>query len=100
MRTISFGFKQNILVFAGVFLSVYFSYHMIYGARSFSNLAQLEQVVLSKEEALAAIAADREKMESRVKLMRPDSLSLDMLEEQARLTLSYKKADEMFVVGE
>lgn len=95
----SFGLRRNVLLVAGAFLSLYFSYHMFYGVRSFSSLEQLENVVAVKQESLDSIRAEREDLEARVKTMRPDSLSRDMLEEQVRLTLAYKKADEVFVVG-
>lgn len=95
----SFGLKRNVLLFAGAFLSLYFSYHMFYGVRSFSNLEKLENVAVAKQESLDAIRVEREALEARVKLMRPDTMSIDMLEEQARLVLAYKKPDEVFVMG-
>lgn len=95
----SFGLRRNVLLVAGAFLSLYFSYHMFYGVRSFSSLEQLENVVAVKQETLDSIRVEREGLEARVKTMRPDSLSRDMLEEQVRLTLAYKKADEVVVIG-
>lgn len=86
-------------MFAGMGVSLYFSYHIFYGARSFSNLSRLDSVVVSKENALETVRGEREVLESRVQKMRPGSLSLDMLEEQVRLVLAYKKPDEVFIVG-
>lgn len=99
IKTVSFGLRRNVLLVAGAFLSLYFSYHMFYGVRSFSSLEQLDNVVAMKQESLDSIRVEREDLEVHVKKMRPDSLSLDMLEEQVRLILAYKKPDEVFVVG-
>lgn len=98
-KRISFGLRRNVLLITGVLLSVYFSYHLAYGVRSFSSLENLESMVVIKQKSLDSVQQQREKLEARVTLMRPETLSSDMLEEQVRYTLAFQKPDEKVIVG-
>ena len=86
--------RKHALLAAGIFLTVYFSYHVAYGVRSYTQLQTLQAEVVSREQKLFEVRSDREMLESRVRMMRPGSLSRDLLEERARIVLVYKYADE------
>ena len=51
-----------------------------------------------KEKQLSALEQKSVEIENRVKLLRPDTLSPDMLEEQARYILGYNTKNEMIVI--
>lgn len=80
----------------GLFL--YFGYHLVHGDRGYFARKGLEQKLVSAEQKLAQKSADREKLENRVRLMRPESLDLDLLDERARIVLGYMKPEERVVV--
>ncbi|MCB1592568.1 MAG: septum formation initiator family protein [Alphaproteobacteria bacterium] len=80
-------------------MTVYFSYHVAYGVRSYTQLQTLQAEVVSREQKLFEVRSDREMLESRVRMMRPGSLSRDLLEERARTILGYKSADEFLLLG-
>lgn len=86
--------KKNALLLAGLCLTVYFTYHIFYGARSYTQLRTLETEIVQREQELFEVRSDREMLESKVRMMRPGSLSRDLLEERARIVLGYKYADE------
>lgn len=91
--------RKHALLAAGIFLTVYFSYHVAYGVRSYTQLQTLQAEVVSREQKLFEVRSDREMLESRVRMMRPGSLSRDLLEERARTILGYKSADEFLLLG-
>lgn len=99
IKSISFRFRQNMFLLAGVCLSLYFSYHMLYGVRSFSNLAMLQTEVQQQTDVLENVREERENLEVKVVRMRPETLSPDLVEERARAVLGYKKPEEIVVTG-
>lgn len=90
--------RKNALLAAGLILTVYFSYHIAYGARSYTQLQALRADVDVREQELFEVRSDRELQESKVRMMRPGSLSRDLLEERARVVLGYKRTDEFLLL--
>ena len=90
--------KKNALLLIGLCLTLYFSYHMAFGRYSYSRFYNIAPIVSMKEKQLAALEQKSVEMESRVKLLRPDTLSPDMLEEQSRYILGYNTKNEMVIV--
>ncbi len=91
------NFSRHLLLFAGMALSLYFSYHTVYGERSYAHLLHLNTVAMEKGAALQDVSAERAALERHVKMMRPETLSMDLLEERARTVLGYKHPDEFLV---
>lgn len=75
----------------------YFGWHGYYGPRSFDH----RDALAAKAEALtlkvAAIRDERQALERKVSLMRPESIDPDMLDELARSTLDFGKPGELIV---
>lgn len=90
-------FGLNVFLFAGLALTFYFSYHTVFGERSYAHLRALEQEAAVKQDALATMRGERERLERDVVMMRPDTLSLDLLEERARAVLGYNKPEEYII---
>ena len=80
----------------GLFL--YFGYHLVHGDRGYFARKGLEKKLETAEHKRAQKTADRENLENRVRLMRPESLDLDLLDERARVVLGYMKPDERVIV--
>ncbi len=81
----------------GVGAVVYFAYHTVEGDRGVLAWIKLRSEILDAELQLAKIATDRQDLEHRVLLLRPDHLDPDMLEERARLMLNMGRPDEVVV---
>lgn len=75
----------------------YFAYHTVEGDRGLLAYFKLRNEILEAELQLARIASDRQEMEHRVLLLRPDHLDPDMLEERARIMLNMSHPDEVVV---
>ncbi len=79
----------------GIAIVGYFAYHAIQGERGFIALTHLQNEIQQAENVLAEVRGERERMEQRARLMRPDHLDPDMLEERARAMLNYAHPDDL-----
>lgn len=84
----------------GICAIVYFSFHAIHGDRGLLNYWRLQQEIVDTRIILDDITSRRVELERRVRLLRPDSLDLDMLEERARLMLNFGYPDDIVILGE
>lgn len=82
----------------GVAVVGYFAYHTVQGDRGLVALTHLQGEVSEAQVTLAQVRAEREEMERRAKLLRPDNLDPDMLEERARVLLNMTHPDELVVL--
>ncbi len=76
----------------------YFAYHTTQGERGLLAWLQLETELRVAPRAAAVLAAERRRLERRVRLLRPDGLDPDMLEERARILLNYGRDDEVLIL--
>jgi cell division protein FtsB len=83
--------------FIGICLSGYFGYHALQGDRGVVRFLQLQQELRQAEAEQKELKAIREMWESRVALLRPESLDPDMIEERARL-LNLGHDDELVII--
>ncbi len=88
---------RNLPFLIGVCLCLYFSYHLVSGERSFSRLSQLHIESTGKVMTLGALSLERQALEEAVKMMRPGTLSVDVLEENSRIILGYQSDGEVVV---
>jgi cell division protein FtsB len=75
----------------------FFAWHAFKGPRSFAYREKLGVQVAKLETEVAAITKKRDAFEARVKLLRPESVDPDMLDEMARQTLSVGKPNELIL---
>jgi cell division protein FtsB len=75
----------------------YFGWHGYYGPRSFGHRDNIHAKAVALEEKLAAIRTEREQRETRVQLMRPESVDPDLLDELARQELEYAKPGDLIL---
>lgn len=81
----------------GVGAVAYFAYHTVEGDRGVLAWIRLKNEILEAEMQLAKVATERQALEHRVLLLRPDHLDPDMLEERARAMLNMGREDEVVV---
>ena len=76
----------------------YFAYHTVEGDRGVLAWMHLRDDIVDAELQLAKVTSERQQLEHRVLLLRPDHLDPDMLEERARAMLNMGRADEVEVL--
>ena len=76
----------------------YFAYHAVQGERGLLAYVQLQQQLDQAKAVDQELDSQRAELEQKVKLLRPDSLDPDMLEERAREVLNYTREDEVVVM--
>lgn len=86
-----------IVMIVAMSLLGYFGWHGFYGPRSFEHRDALAAKAVEREAKLAAIREQREALQRKVSLMRPQSIDPDMLDELARERLDYAKPGELII---
>jgi cell division protein FtsB len=75
----------------------YFLYHTVQGERGLVAYAALSEQARVAEWRLSELRAERRAIEHNVRLLRPDSLDLDMLEERSRAVLNLIDDDDLLI---
>lgn len=65
----------------------YFGYYTIWGARGLMALSTAQAHLEVRNEQLASLKSERERLQHRIKLLEPGSVNRDMVEEVARTQL-------------
>jgi len=81
----------------GICAVSYFAYHALHGDRGVIAWRQLVQKVREARSEAEEVGARRRVLENRVRLLHPDNLDPDMLEERARLMLNYGYDDDIVI---
>ena len=79
-------------------LFIYFGFHLAHGDMGYFALRGLNQKLIETQEKRDLLTEERTTLENRVKLLRPGSLDLDMLDERARVVLGYIGPNERVVL--
>ncbi len=95
LRRAARGWSFPLIVAA---LVVYFGYFAIYGNHGLINWLRLQNAIYAKHVELDRIQAERAALERRVRLLRPESVDPDLLEEQARSRLGLSAPDEVVIL--
>lgn len=82
----------------GIVAVAYFAYHTVHGDRGVLALLQMQERVTEAEHRLESLEKQKNHWESRVKLLHPDSIDRDMLDERVRIMLGYARADDLVVL--
>ena len=89
--------KPLLLPFCCLLILGYFAYHAVEGDYGLFALGKLRDRVATLESELAAVRAERARMEAHVALMRPESLDRDMIDERAREALNMSDAKDIVI---
>ncbi len=84
--------------FLGLMAVTYFAYHTVQGDRGLLAWWHLNQEIKQAEETLAQLEESRDTMERRARLLQPEQLDPDMLEERARTMLNMGRDDEVIIL--
>ena len=90
--------RQIIASIFGVAVIGYFAFHAVEGDRGLrAYFALTLQTELARAER-DDLREEREAIEQRVNLLKPDSLDLDMLDERARMALNKVHEDDLVIL--
>ena len=92
------GARQTIGPVIGVSVVAYFAYHTVHGDRGLVALTHLQSEVARAQATLDQVKEEREEMERRASLLRPDNLDPDLLEERARAVLNLSHPDDLVIL--
>lgn len=84
----------------GLCAAGYFAYHAVNGDRGLIAWLELQKKIEAAHAVAAEVAARREALEHRVKLLHPEGIDPDLLEERARRMLNYGYPDEIVILVE
>lgn len=79
-------------------LFAYFAFYLLHGDMGYFASRGIDRKLAETQEKYDKLVAERTALENRVKLLRPASLSLDMLDERARAVLGFAAPDEREVL--
>jgi cell division protein FtsB len=79
-------------------LAVYFSYHAVIGSRGLLAWRQLNRDIEATEQELAAVRAERQELEDKVRRLRPGALDPDLIDELARRRLSLAEPLDVIIL--
>lgn len=98
-----FNKRKKFKRFATVFLFLlwgYLSFHLFMSERSVTSLMSLSAQNTIIEQQLAKITAERDMIEGKVVRLRPQSLDMDLLDEQAMIMLGRVDGDSVVIVDD
>ena len=98
LREIKRRARQIVLPVLGTCVVVYFIYHTIQGDRGLRAYVNLRKEVEVATSTLSVLNAERVILERHVRLLHPNSLDRDMLEERARAILNAVHNDDVVIL--
>lgn len=90
--------KHVVWPLFGICMVGYFAYHAVEGDRGMTALAALERNLAEARTDLAALSSERAVLDRRVRLLHPEHLDPDMLEERARVMLNFGFPNDVVVI--
>ena len=84
----------------GILALAYFGFHAVQGDRGLMAWWKLRQHIEVASVRLNKITKERQKLEQQVRLLHPESLDPDMLEERARIMLNYGHVDDIVALDQ
>ena len=82
----------------GLGLASYFGYHLVEGERGLLAWMRMTQQIRDAKATLEGLRAEREALDRRASLLRPEHLDRDMLDERARATLNYAGPNDVVIL--
>ena len=86
-----------IVTIVCVALLGYFAWHAFHGPRGFGYEKTISAQAKDLGAKLDQLRSERERLDKRVELMRPDSIDPDMLDELARANLGFAKPGDLVI---
>lgn len=91
-------FAQIVLPVLGLGALAYLGYHLFEGERGLKASWSVEKRLAKAEAERKELAAERKRLESRVGLLREDTLDRDMLDERLRQMLNLVQPNDVVIL--
>ena len=91
-------FAQIVLPVLGLGALAYLGYHLFEGDRGLKASWSVEQRLAKAEAERKALMRERLRLESRVALLREDTLDRDMLDERLRQMLNFVQPNDVIIL--
>ncbi|RJF87411.1 septum formation initiator family protein [Oleomonas cavernae] len=91
--------RQAIVPVVAICVTGYFGYHLVQGDYGLVSWLRLSHEIEETKAQLAQVSEQREALERRVSLLRPESLDRDMIEERARVTLGFAHENDVVILN-
>lgn len=89
--------RGSVVPLAAIACTSYFAYHAFHGSHGIFAGLRLERQIDTLETELDLVRLQREALEKRVALMRPESLDPDLLDERARDMLNFVHPNDLVI---
>lgn len=96
-QAVSLKASQIIVPLMGAAMMTYFVYHAVQGDRGLIAWWNLRYEIDKADAQLGLVTAEKQALERRVALLRPQSLDTDLLAERAHLMLGAVQGDDLIV---
>ena len=96
-QAVSLRASQIFVPLMGAAMLTYFGYHAVQGDRGLIAWWNLRYEIDKADAQLSVVSAEKQALERRVTLLRPQSLDTDMLAERAHLMLGAVQGDDLIV---
>ena len=93
----AFNFKPYIRLAVLVGLIGYFSAQALTGERGLLTVAERRQELADRRAELTALQTQHQELQARVDGLSPEHLSVDLLEERARVVLGFARPDDYVI---
>lgn len=90
--------SQTLLTGVAFLLFAYFAYHLLHGGNGYFANKGLQIKLVQAQVKLEEKKEERIALENRVRLLRPDGLDLDLLDERARVVLGFVRPQERVIL--
>lgn len=92
--------RRNALLLLGIMLSCYFSYHLVYGKRSYIGLEALNAEKSLLESEYESLRNHRIYIEDKVVRLRDNgAIDIDLLQERVTYMLGKSRTDNLIVLN-
>lgn len=99
-RKFRYYFSKFLLPGISLTLLLYFIFHLLSGDHGWFSWKSLENQLEEDQKTLKMLEEEQRQMENRVKLLRPENLDADLLEERVRAMLNNGQDSEIIIIDE
>lgn len=100
IRKIKFFVRAAIVPFLCLLLTFYFAYHAVVGEHGLRRMFRLKEELKITRKIAEEIHSRREQAQERVKMLSPDGIDIDVLDESARATLNLSDEKDFVIFAD
>lgn len=99
-RAIRRRLQERVVLLFCLAAMAFFAHAALFDPHGLRRLLSIQAALAEREAELERLTAERQKKEHQVRLLSPDSLDPDLLDERARAALGLARPDEIVIFKE